>query len=102
MSSTTRWSSDEYVRAARRDGGIDDAHPEVVGDLGDLEAAGIGEPPPQRFVDRPADALHVRDEVDVDEELPERGLDLVVERVQVEDLERCCAAIPPGQSSLIR
>ena len=87
MSSMTRRSSDEYVRGGERGRGIDDAYPEVIGDFGDLEAAGIGEAPPQGFVDRAADALHVRDEVDVDEELPQRGLDLVVEPVQVEDLE---------------
>ncbi len=78
--------------ATRREAarGIDDAHPEVVGDLGDADPARVGQAEADRVVEGASDALHVRDEIDFDDELPEAGLHVVVERVEVEDLQCVC------------
>src|SRR5207248_260471 len=64
-----------------------DAYPEMVGDLEDLQAPRVGETPPDGVVDRSSEGLHARDQIDVDDELPERGFHVVVECVEVDHLD---------------
>ena len=73
------------MRGGERGGDVDDAHPEVIADQPDLQAAGVGEAPPQRFVDRTIGGAHGAHEVDAEEVGPHRRLGVGVGGLHLED-----------------